>query len=264
MMRSSESIAALAAALAQAQGRMKPAKMDGRNPHYGSRYATLASLIESIRIPFAEAGLAVVQGANEDGGIDTTILHASGEWITFRGIPMRPAKDDPQGIGSAMTYARRYGLAAAVGQVGDDDDDGNAASAALPTQAAARAEAPHGGDTPPVATAAPEVDPGLDKTPVEAEGIIIERPTLMHVKDRKNPTGPQHRKTLFAMQDDEGAKVDVACWHDLAESVLSLCIGDRVRVTGRWNVYRGRVSINAESVERFRDSNTALTDDIPF
>jgi hypothetical protein len=125
----SASIGALAAALAKAQGAMSGAKKDAENPFFKSAYADLASVWDTCRAPLAANGLAVIQttGGNADlVEVITTLAHTSGEWV--RGtLVMKPVKADPQGIGSALTYARRYALAAIVG-IAPEDDDGNAAS----------------------------------------------------------------------------------------------------------------------------------------
>ena len=124
----SPTIGALAAALAKAQGEMGHAKKDAMNPHFRSRYADLASVWEAARAPLAKNGLAVIQtSAETERGacIDTTLVHASGECISGR-LTLPVTKSDAQGFGSAITYARRYGLAAILG-IAADDDDGNAA-----------------------------------------------------------------------------------------------------------------------------------------
>lgn len=123
-MQKSETIGALAAALAKAQSEMTPAKKDAKNPFFNSQYADLASCWEAARKPLATNGLAVIQttGLSEAGVIvETTLAHSSGEWITSN-LLMPLAKRDPQGVGSAITYGRRYALAAIVGLVTDDDD----------------------------------------------------------------------------------------------------------------------------------------------
>lgn len=129
-MTHSEQINELAAALAKAQGQIEGAKKDSTNPHFKSSYADLASVWDACRKALSSNGLSVAQGAeSEDGrvGITTILMHASGQWMRST-LLMRPMKDDPQGIGSCVTYARRYALAAIVG-VAPEDDDGNAASA---------------------------------------------------------------------------------------------------------------------------------------
>lgn len=128
-MNKSETIGELAKALAKAQSEMTFAKKDNSNPFFKSKYADLANVVEAIKKPLADNGLAYVQATDiDDGGviIETTLMHSSGEWYSSR-LRMKPVKDDPQGIGSCITYARRYGLQALVG-VPSDDDDGNAAS----------------------------------------------------------------------------------------------------------------------------------------
>lgn len=138
--RRSESIAQLAAALAAAQGEMTGARKDSANPYYKSKYADLASVIEAIRGPLAKNGLAYMQfpRAVPDGiEVETVLCHSSGEWVseTLRlpAVSTYERKDgsiaerfDSQTCGSAITYARRYGLQSITG-VAAEDDDGHAA-----------------------------------------------------------------------------------------------------------------------------------------
>jgi len=129
-MAQSESIAALAAALCEAQFALESAQKDSLNPHFRSRYADLASVWNAARPALHKHGLSVVQAPEPcDNGIRlrTILLHKSGEWIDSV-LTLPASRQDAQGYGSAMTYARRYALAAMVGIVADDDDDGNAAS----------------------------------------------------------------------------------------------------------------------------------------
>ena len=124
-----ESIDKLAAALSKAQGEIGGATKGSVNPHFKSRYADLASVVEAVREPFAKNGLAYQQPyRNNDGQlcIVTRIIHTSGQWVEDDGVPLLLSKQDMQGLGSASTYARRYGLMAAAG-VAPEDDDGNAA-----------------------------------------------------------------------------------------------------------------------------------------
>lgn len=129
-MLKSESINELAAALVKAQAAMTFAKKDSANPFFKSKYADLSAVVEAIKKPLADNGLAYTQATDidEHGGviIETTLMHTSGQWIESR-LRMVPVKADPQGIGSCITYGRRYGLQALVG-LPADDDDGNAAS----------------------------------------------------------------------------------------------------------------------------------------
>lgn len=129
-MQTSEQINEFAAALAKAQGQIQGAVKDSTNPAFKSRYADLASVWDACRVALSLNGLAVVQGpALADRGVSVTtrLLHSSGQWAESTLIlPMDKAT--AQGAGSAITYARRYALAAMVGVAPDDDDDGNAAS----------------------------------------------------------------------------------------------------------------------------------------
>lgn len=121
----------LATAMAKAQSQIKTALKDSKNPHFKSSYADLTSVWDACREALTKNGFSVIQRTDFDAGgevwLETMLLHASGEHIASR-YPLRPAKQDPQGYGSAITYARRYCLAAIVGVVADEDDDDNAAS----------------------------------------------------------------------------------------------------------------------------------------
>lgn len=131
-MQSTE-IGKLAEALAKAQAEMQPAKKDSVNPFFKSSYADLASIWEACRAPLTKNGLCVVQTvasasneiSNRDFVLVTKLLHSSGEWISGS-YPINPIKQDPQGYGSAVTYARRYSLMAIVG-IAPEEDDGEAA-----------------------------------------------------------------------------------------------------------------------------------------
>lgn len=143
-MSRSASITKLATALVQAQGEIEAAGKDAKNSHFGNTYATLASVVAACRGPLAKAGICWLQPASvrENGlvVVTTVLIHAaSGEWVASE-LAMKAMKPDPQGIGSTITYARRYGLSSTVGIVADDDDDGNAASGRAPAAAPERRE----------------------------------------------------------------------------------------------------------------------------
>jgi hypothetical protein len=124
------SIKELATAMAKAQAEIKAALKDSKNPHFKSSYADLTSVWDACRTALTKNGLSVVQIPGFDANdvwLETMILHSSGESLSGR-YPLRPSQQTPQGYGSALTYARRYSLAAMVGVVADEDDDGNAAS----------------------------------------------------------------------------------------------------------------------------------------
>jgi hypothetical protein len=128
-MRTSESISALAAALAKAQAVIEGAVKDRANPAFRSKYADLSAVWDAIRGPLTSNGLSLVQMPDIDDGepvLVTRLLHESGEWLEGTYL-LRPIKEDPQGYGSAITYARRYAAMAVCG-VAPEDDDGNAAS----------------------------------------------------------------------------------------------------------------------------------------
>lgn len=126
----SPEIAKLAAALCKAQAAMEGAKKDSENPHFKNAYADLASVWDAVRKPLTDSGLSVVQFPRTNGNgveIETTLLHVSGEFMCdVLWVPC--SKNDAQGLGSAITYGRRYALMAVAG-IAPVDDDGNAAVA---------------------------------------------------------------------------------------------------------------------------------------
>lgn len=120
----------LFAALAKAQAELEPAKKDKNNPFFKSKYADLAGVREAVLPIFNKHGLSFIQmptgGVEGIIGLRTVLAHESGESISDT-MFMKPAKDDPQGRGSCITYMCRYALAAFAG-LPLEDDDANAAS----------------------------------------------------------------------------------------------------------------------------------------
>jgi hypothetical protein len=129
-MQSSETIKEIAMALAKARAQFGSATRDAFNPAFRSKYADLASALNAVSLPLAAQGVSVMQfpETNVEGKtvtVETLLLHSSGEWIGCS-TTMPVLKWDPQGIGSAITYARRYGVMAVCG-IAPEDDDGEAA-----------------------------------------------------------------------------------------------------------------------------------------
>jgi hypothetical protein len=130
-MDKSESIVELAKALCEVQKTELFALTDKKNPFFKSKYADLSSVWDAIRLPLTSNGLAITQtttNSNADGvTIETTLMHVSGEYISGS-LYIKPEKNTPQGLGSAITYGRRYALMGIVG-IAPEDDDGERAMA---------------------------------------------------------------------------------------------------------------------------------------
>lgn len=128
-MNRSESITELAKALAVAQGEVENASKTSKNDHFKNKYADLAEVLNTVRPVFAKHGLSIVQLPSYEqplASVETILMHSSGEYIS--GVCSAPVtKPDPQGVGSAITYLRRYSLAAVAG-IAQEDDDANSAS----------------------------------------------------------------------------------------------------------------------------------------
>lgn len=187
-MTHSESIKELATALACAQGEIRNALKTSKNDYHRSHYADLAEVWDSCRAALSKHGLAVVQTTDFLPDfpllvvVDTTLVHASGEWMAGR-LCVLPTKatdktNDSQATGSAITYCRRYALAAMVG-VATDDDDGNAAS---------------GKD--------PKVSDAAAKVAAAAASVPSSRPT----KARPAPTPAAERTEPAPPADERGAQ----------------------------------------------------------
>jgi len=126
----------IAAALAAAQASMGRALKQSSNPHFKSKYADLGNVMDACLPALNAVGIAVIQPTGEDDYgryVETRLIHENGDSLSCR-VPLIVSKNDMQGYGSAVTYARRYGLMAMAG-IAPEDDDGNAAAAAAPRKA---------------------------------------------------------------------------------------------------------------------------------
>jgi hypothetical protein len=131
--------ASIAKALAAAQMEMGKALKQSQNPAFRSKYADLGNVMDACMPALNKNGIAVVQ-TMRDESVVTMLIHESGETLECP-VPLLIGKRDMQGLGSAITYARRYGLMAMAG-IAAEDDDGNAAAAAGPKPKAPKVELP--------------------------------------------------------------------------------------------------------------------------
>lgn len=184
----SPSIAALAAALAKAQGELTGAAKDSMNPHFKNKYADLSAIWEACRPALSKHGIAVVQSPSADGArvtLTTLLVHGSGEWIEAA-LEMTAQQNTPQGIGSCITYARRYALASMVG-VAPEDDDGNAAS--------------QGTTSGPRAVAAPSTPDGFEDWLLDLEATAANGSEALEAAWTKSQ--PYMRQHLTTTQNDK-------------------------------------------------------------
>lgn len=130
-MEKSNEIGSLAKAMGLFRSKVEHPVKDANNPFFKSKYVTLEGVIKSVDTAIVGTGLTWYQEPVSDNnkiGVATHIFHESGEWLAFEPFYVTPTKVDPQAQGSALTYAKRYSLAAAFGISSDIDDDGNGAS----------------------------------------------------------------------------------------------------------------------------------------
>ena len=144
----------IASALVKAQKEFGPALKTSTNPHFRNKYAALDACVEAVLDAFNNNGIMLMQNTHDtENGItvETIFLHESGEMLSNGKLFVPAAKHDPQGFGSALTYARRYSLMAACG-IAPEDDDGNKTTESYNAKPAAK----------PVATKPPAVIAGKD------------------------------------------------------------------------------------------------------
>jgi hypothetical protein len=125
-----ESKPTLISALVKAQSQMTHAAFDQTNPHFKSKFASLKSVIDAVKPALNENGIAYIQkSVPMDHGIAVeTVFYGHGEELSTGPVPVPIDRENAQGFGSALTYAKRYSLAMACGVAADEDDDGNAAA----------------------------------------------------------------------------------------------------------------------------------------
>lgn len=143
-MPQSENVNEIAKALATAQSQMKVAPFNKTNPHFKNKYADLTAVIDAVRKPLNDNCIAFTQTTEMHGGafcLVTRLLHSSGQWIS--GEYLLPANVSPQQLGSALTYAKRYSLAAIVGISSDEDDDAEGARKSGQVAEMPKRENPH-------------------------------------------------------------------------------------------------------------------------
>ncbi|MDA1834832.1 ERF family protein [Bacillus cereus group sp. BY142LC] len=130
-MNRSETISKLAKSLVLFNSEVNKIAKDADNPFFKNNYATLDTIIDEIRPILSKHGLSIMQIPSGDGQnvtLKTLLLHESGEWLESDELTMKPVKNDPQAVGSCITYARRYSLAAFLSLNTGEDDDGNGAT----------------------------------------------------------------------------------------------------------------------------------------
>jgi hypothetical protein len=134
----------IASAFIKAKREFGPALKDKTNPAFRSKYADLGACIDAVEDALLTHGIAAIQRTYDDTTgvtVETVFLHESGEQIECGRLHVPAAKQDPQGYGSALTYARRYSLMAACG-IAPEDDDGEAATKAVRTAQASSKSQP--------------------------------------------------------------------------------------------------------------------------
>lgn len=197
-MEKSESIKAIAEALAKFQGSMEGIKKDATNPFFKSRYASLGAIIEDTRKPLSDNGLSFVQFPTGAYGLETMLMHTSGEWMKSI-YTMEPTDKKPQSLGSALTYQRRYALCAILGLQVEDDD----ANEASKEKAVAKVEKPAVVDKP-----KPTADATYKKSIelIDATKNMEELNTLMTKISKGTILTADQKEALYAIASEQEDK----------------------------------------------------------
>lgn len=199
----------IATALVKAQRAFAPALKTSTNPHFRSRYADLAACVEAVIDALNANGIALIQRTHDsDNGVavETLLVHESGESISGGILHVPAAKHDPQGYGSALTYARRYSLMAACG-IAPEDDDANAAQKTRPAPIPRNAGASVSQDQ----NNAPAGDPAPSQEDIErAAGIIRACKTLVNLQVEWQGLPKAIQKEIVAVKDEVKAALVAA------------------------------------------------------
>lgn len=223
----------MAKALAKAQSEMGHASKDAINPHFKSKYADFAAVVDAIRKPLSNNGLSYVQVVSSTKGcvaVTTRLLHISGQSLS--GVLTLPVgTESPQAYGSAITYGRRYSLSAMVGLASEEDDDGNAASVAPPATAVNGATA---------LKAKLAASPAPAVTPKPAAPAASPPRARVQIQDVRSNDGPTHKDIEMRFGAGMGKRLSQLSEKDL-----------------EW--YLGAIQKSADNPEKatFRETNLA-------
>lgn len=214
----------ISAALVRAQKEFGPALKTSSNPHFRSKYADLSACVEAVIDGLNSNGIFLMQTSHlcEDGVIvETVFIHESGEQMSAGKLHVPASKQDAQGYGSALTYARRYALMAACG-IAPEDDDGNGASKKSPEPTKPPAEPPK----PPKPPARAEGEPGTwqitvktkpDATPTDFINAVAEM-TVVALEQAKSQSDVMEIFKINRSLFDKVKEIDTDCHKDLMEA----------------------------------------------
>lgn len=203
----SEATTKLAAALVKAQAEMPAVEPDSTNPHYRSKFVSLGHLLAKVRPVLNRHGVGVVQYPSRDENgptLVTILLHESGERLESE-APLLLPKQDPQGQGSAITYMRRYALAAALGISDQEDDDGNGASEDKATKGKPKPAKPATNGKPHISAA----DAKKLRESVKASGVPVDQVALKLTAigvSKLDELTTEQADELFAWMQDVGSE----------------------------------------------------------
>jgi hypothetical protein len=209
----------VSAALVAAQSKIRNVPFDSTNPHFGSKFVSLAAVLDAVRPILSAHGLALFQPASTANGmvqVSTVFMHESGEQVAFPPLALPiTEKTTAQALGSMVTYLRRYSLTAAVGIAGDEDTDGNDVSqpAQQPARRSAPVDAPQavpasgggGGSLKPSQARIAAPSPG-NALPGDGEQDMDAKVTFLEVKEGVSKAGKPYTKARVGLKPTAGGE----------------------------------------------------------
>ena len=210
----------VSAALVAAQSKIRNVPFDSTNPHFGSKFVSLAAVLDAVRPILSAHGLALFQPASTANGmvqVSTVFMHESGEQVAFPPLALPiTEKTTAQALGSMVTYLRRYSLTAAVGIAGDEDTDGNDVSnlPAQPVRRSAPVDAPQGvpasgggGGSPQPNKARTAAPSASSVASAFGEVDMVGTVTFLEVKDGVGKNGKPYKRARVGLKPADGGEV---------------------------------------------------------
>jgi len=188
-MKTSESIKEISKAIILFHSKLPKIKKEATNPFFKNKYASLSNILDVVSGPLNECGLAILQLPAGTNQLETILLHESGEFIS-EVYEMKPAKQDPQGDGSRITYQRRYAVGAILSLNIDEDDDGNKAS-----------------EPEKKATAKPQPAEQITRKPISDESFAKMCDAMRNAKDQHTAADIQMKQTKWYTFDDQQTNI---------------------------------------------------------
>lgn len=241
-MQHSDSIKEIFGALSKFRAQVKQPAKTAKNPYFNSKYVTLEGVMQAVDAALPGTGLAYSQLAeNGDNGVSvsTLITHSSGEWMLVGPLTLTPTKRDPQGQGSAITYAKRYQLASAFGISSEIDDDGNAGTFGEDRQSGYQRKSTANGNSRPLPRRQPQPRQTAEQKALHDQATAKMEAMQAAKQEAANTVVDANGTTLLqlfaeAMQAGKGSPKSQELDSWAHQSKENLALVQRIAATGAW------------------------------